>query len=117
MNDERKPVWPWNVALLIGLPVLYVASFGPACWIAIRIDGDEDAWNCIYHPVIVCVVNLPDSGSNIAERFLLLGAPDGTKFWNDSDALRWKPFEFDEDAIHFRHGSESGKIIGPPTQQ
>jgi hypothetical protein len=31
MSDERKPVWPWIVALLIGLPVLYVASFGPAC--------------------------------------------------------------------------------------
>jgi hypothetical protein len=32
MSDERKPLWPWIVALLIGLPVLYVASFGPACW-------------------------------------------------------------------------------------
>jgi len=34
MSDERKPVWPWIVALLIGLPVMYVASFGPACWFA-----------------------------------------------------------------------------------
>ena len=33
MSEERKPhVWPWIAALLIGLPVLYVASFGPACW-------------------------------------------------------------------------------------
>jgi hypothetical protein len=33
MSDERKkPLWPWIVALLIGLPVMYVASFGPACW-------------------------------------------------------------------------------------
>lgn len=31
MNEERNPVWPWIAALLIGLPVLYVASFGPAC--------------------------------------------------------------------------------------
>jgi hypothetical protein len=28
MSDARKPLWPWIVALLIGLPVLYVASFG-----------------------------------------------------------------------------------------
>jgi hypothetical protein len=36
MSEERKRagVWPWIVALLIGLPVLYVASFGPACWFA-----------------------------------------------------------------------------------
>lgn len=34
MSEERKnPVWPWIAALLIGLPVLYVASFGPACWL------------------------------------------------------------------------------------
>jgi hypothetical protein len=33
MSDERKPLWPWIVVLLIGLPVLYVASFGPACWV------------------------------------------------------------------------------------
>ena len=32
-DDRKKPLWPWIVALLIGLPVLYVASFGPACWI------------------------------------------------------------------------------------
>jgi hypothetical protein len=32
MSEERKPLWPWIVALLIGLPVLYMASFGPACW-------------------------------------------------------------------------------------
>jgi hypothetical protein len=33
MSDDRKnPLWPWIVSLLLALPVLYVASFGPACW-------------------------------------------------------------------------------------
>jgi hypothetical protein len=33
MSDERKTsVWALVAALLIGLPGLYVASFGPACW-------------------------------------------------------------------------------------
>jgi len=36
MTDDHKPLWPWIAALLIGLPVLYVASFGPACWLADR---------------------------------------------------------------------------------
>ena len=31
-DDSSKPLWPWIVVLLVGLPVLYVASFGPACW-------------------------------------------------------------------------------------
>jgi hypothetical protein len=33
MSDDRKPVWPWIVALLMGLPVVYVLSIGPAWWI------------------------------------------------------------------------------------
>jgi hypothetical protein len=33
MSDRKTPLWPWIVALLIGLPVMYVASFGPACWL------------------------------------------------------------------------------------
>jgi hypothetical protein len=33
-DDRKKPLWPWIVALLIGLPALYVASFGPVCWLA-----------------------------------------------------------------------------------
>jgi hypothetical protein len=37
MNSERnKSLWPWIIALLIALPVVYVASFGPACWYAER---------------------------------------------------------------------------------
>lgn len=32
MSEERKPIWPWILTVLIGLPVLYVLSFGPACW-------------------------------------------------------------------------------------
>jgi hypothetical protein len=41
MDEERKPVWPWIVALLIGLPVSYVAAFGPACWTARRLSRSE----------------------------------------------------------------------------
>jgi hypothetical protein len=33
MSEARKnAVGPWIAALLVGLPVVYVASFGPACW-------------------------------------------------------------------------------------
>src|SRR5689334_1826705 len=59
MSDECKiRVWPWIVALLIGLPVLYVASFGPACWACSRLDDrhpDWEVWNLVqsgYWPVI-----------------------------------------------------------------
>src|SRR5262245_34115800 len=28
----ERGYWPWIVALVIGVPVAYLASFGPACW-------------------------------------------------------------------------------------
>src|SRR5262249_16584066 len=39
MSDERKSVWPWIKAVVVGLPVLYVASFGPACWLTAQQQG------------------------------------------------------------------------------
>jgi ABC-type Fe3+ transport system permease subunit len=40
---NRRERWArWALALVVGLPVLYVASFGPACWIvAHRRQGGE----------------------------------------------------------------------------
>jgi hypothetical protein len=37
MNSPRKPLWPKIVATVVALlPMLYVVSFGPACWLASR---------------------------------------------------------------------------------
>jgi len=33
---RKKPVWPWIVGVLVVVPVLYVLSFGPACWLGSR---------------------------------------------------------------------------------
>jgi len=48
----KRLLWPWIAALLIGLPVLYVASFGPACWLAKsdRLPVRPTAW--LYKPLI-----------------------------------------------------------------
>jgi hypothetical protein len=55
MSDEgRKPGWPWIAAVLIGLPMLYVASFGPACWIVARpgrIGEESRIINSVYWPI------------------------------------------------------------------
>jgi hypothetical protein len=38
-------------AVLIGLPVLYVASFGPVCWATSRIGGNE-ILPTLYRPIL-----------------------------------------------------------------
>ena len=52
MSDERKnPLWPWIVAVCVGVPVLYVASFGPACWIASRCGRGGGVVTSVYRPL------------------------------------------------------------------
>lgn len=36
MPTNRKPLWPWIVAVVVLAPVLYVLSVGPVLWIARR---------------------------------------------------------------------------------
>ena len=57
MIDERKPLWPWIATLLIGLPVLYLASFGPACWLNERGVLGAAAVSAIYSPVLATAEN------------------------------------------------------------
>jgi hypothetical protein len=55
MDDERRPLWPWIAALLIGLPALYVLSFGPACWISSRKDSGASMIPVVYAPIVNCL--------------------------------------------------------------
>jgi hypothetical protein len=51
-DNHKKALWPWIVALLIGLPVLYVASFGPACWVVEQSALPRAEITLIYSPLI-----------------------------------------------------------------
>jgi len=77
MSDcKPRPLWPLVTAALFGLPVLYVASFGPAAWIlgyATRHGRGNDLagvvfW--IYSPLVWLVDNGPEP---IAEAILWYG--------------------------------------------
>jgi hypothetical protein len=36
---NRRERWAkWTLAVVVGMPVLYVASFGPACWLTSQVD-------------------------------------------------------------------------------
>ena len=55
MSDEGKPLWPWIAAVLIGLPVLYLLSFGPFTWMCDQYWSPHwmgVSWNEIYAPIL-----------------------------------------------------------------
>jgi hypothetical protein len=59
-EEQRESVWQWIVAMLIGLPLLYVASFGPACWICWRRQWESPTLSVAYAPIIWLMQNGPD---------------------------------------------------------
>ena len=109
----------WAAVAVLTILISYPLSFGPACWIAARFDGGESVWNLAYHPLIVILLNSPCEISDVGERYLQFGTPEGTHFWRDVDALRWQPFEFDLDVISFDsdYSDWCCESTGSPSQQ
>jgi len=70
MSDERKPLWPWIVAVVIGLPVPYVASIGPMFWIYKHVGAPmwmAQGMHYVYWPL----VRLSEQ-SEVSEHLLLI---------------------------------------------
>ena len=92
MSDERRiSVWPWAAAVLLGLPVIYVASFGPACWVTGRFNTGATALAIVYKPIT--------GGRSWSEETVLtrltdwyagIGAPAGWG-WSYSERLYGNP--------------------------
>jgi hypothetical protein len=50
---NRRERWAkWTLAALIGMPVCYVASIGPACWISSRTNFGGRAVASVYQPLM-----------------------------------------------------------------
>jgi len=70
MSEERKSlVWPWVVALLVALTVLYVASFGPACRLCHREMFTGRATWITYRPVIWISFHGPTQVGDAIQRY------------------------------------------------
>jgi hypothetical protein len=90
------------VALLIGLPVLYVASFGPICWTASRLNVGETTLPTIYRPVTWMMLR-DEQAAAAMSWYARLGstgswhwtgfsdAGNGTVFWTDEVIFAGQP--------------------------
>jgi hypothetical protein len=80
MSEAKKKagVWPWIVALLIGLPVLYLASFGPAFWITGRLNWGARLVPVVYKPIIFSVQN-SEAIRSAMDWYMVLWLPPDTE--------------------------------------
>jgi hypothetical protein len=90
-DDRKKPVWPWITALLIGLPVLYLVSFGPACWIT-SVAGDGRTIEVLYQPLLLQFgwEGFCPSRWDFIDRFSRFAATPGWRIGRDAFTNRWK---------------------------
>ena len=89
MNDDRKtPLWPWIVALLVGLPVLYFASVGPAFWLHRRMGIGGRTILVVYRPVLDAFA--PESRcQELLESYILLGVERDTALCEQDGDIIW----------------------------
>ncbi len=72
MSDERKArVGPWIIVGII-LPMLYVASFGPACWMASRFEVAEGFVSASYLPIAWAWLHSPESVKGAIQSYVQL---------------------------------------------
>ena len=91
MMDKLGRTWAWIVAVLLGMPVLYVASFGPACWLDWRTSlVGRELTSIAYRPILrLAAASVDDkrlTGTwQTIQWWMELGAGDDMSalIWND----------------------------------
>jgi hypothetical protein len=55
-GSKKRAGWPWITVAVLMLPVLYVASFGPACWLMADTFDKPGTLPLIYLPLVKVVM-------------------------------------------------------------
>ena len=95
---NRRERWAkWTLAAVVGVPVLYVAIFGPACWISSRIGIGSRAVSVVYQPMLrLCMRD-----TQLADAFwwyASIGTKDGIHTARDAERfihVQWEPYRID----------------------
>lgn len=56
---RKSTLWTWLTLALVLLPILYVFSFGPACWLSTRELIDPNSVASLYQPVLMSAMRGP----------------------------------------------------------
>jgi len=85
---NRRERWAkWTLAVTILLPVLYVASFGPACWISSHVNAVAPIVNVAYLPMMWIYDFAPEPIQVSIMWYSRIGAHDG---WSWTAGNTWR---------------------------
>ncbi len=90
---NRRERWAkWTLAIYIGLPLLYIVGFGPACWISSRANMGASFVTAVYGPVVK-KVPVPSVLAVVIDGYSRLGASSGWRWTCVIGSENWKWFE------------------------
>ncbi len=80
---NRRERWAkWTLAAGISVPLLYVLSFGPACWFSSRMKFGDSAMSFFYFPITLALAfNNDTTASHIVNWYAEFRAEDGWQWW------------------------------------
>lgn len=111
MTSGKKPGLAfWATMVVVGLPVLYVLSMGPACWISSRKWFGATAVSAVYHPLTTAFFELPylpSSTSAICDALQWYSCVGAAPGWH------WQPTSLDLDHIELVIPGRKNWIWGP----
>lgn len=102
MPPRKKHGWPfWIAVALIALPILYVGSFGPACWIGTRFDASQfPEWQdepiqstivLVYRPLLLTALHYQISAKSLEWYAGAVAASnEGPLFDSNSGTFSWR---------------------------
>ena len=80
---NRRERWAkWTLAAVVGLPVLYVASFGPACWITSHANAGASVNSFLFRPLAILIDDMGPV-SDPLEWYAGLGAAESWGWYGD----------------------------------
>jgi hypothetical protein len=93
---NRRERWAKRMlAAIVATPVLYVVSFGPACWISSRLDLGASLVTAVYGPVVK-KVPIPSVIAILTDQYSRLGARSGWRWTCVIGSEDWKWFNSGE---------------------
>lgn len=74
-HRSRRAFWPSLFAILVALPILYVASFGPACRVTAQNGSATNLFRIAYRPMEVTLLGLPRPAAEAVVAYVHLWLP------------------------------------------
>jgi len=97
----RRERWAkWTLAVVLALPILYSASFGPSCWLASRANCGVGAVETVYQPLTTLMFRSSAVAMLMVPYTELFAAPDWhwifieeTRLDSDLPRAMWMQFD------------------------